>query len=148
MILRGGKSPQVACERPGNPALFAAPHSDQHQSLENFSMPTGDGFRTSPVEVYFRVADSARVMRHETIVRTATRPAPPHTGRYSATERRPISSRFCQASVLASRLSALGRFLGIFGRPFHAEYLIQPGQENPVRSTPPLRVTCEPKHEY
>ena len=74
MILRGGKSPQVACGASEIRPLFVAPHSDQHQSLENFSMPTGDGFRTSPVEVYFRVADSARVMRHEIIVRTATRP--------------------------------------------------------------------------
>ena len=55
MILRGGKSPQVACGASEIRPLFVAPHSDQHQSLENFSMPTGDGFRTSPVEVYFRL---------------------------------------------------------------------------------------------
>jgi hypothetical protein len=34
--------------------LFVAPHSDQQQSLENFSMPTGDSFGPSPVDVYSR----------------------------------------------------------------------------------------------
>ena len=92
MILRGGKSPQVACGAPEIRPLFVAPHSDQHQSLENFSMPTGDGFRTSPVEVYFRLTGR----------RQATRPAPPHIpadirplseGQFRAAFAKPRSSR-------------------------------------------------------